>query len=114
LDYAKTFIGTPYRSGGSSPKGFDCSGYTSYVYKNFGIDLPRTAADQYNYGQVVSAAEAKPGDLVAFKSGGSISHVGIYMGGGKFIHSSSSRGIMISEVYDSYWGKKVLGFSRVM
>lgn len=114
LEYAKTFIGTPYRSGGSTPQGFDCSGYTSYVFKNFGIDLPRTAAGQYHYGQAVSAAEAKPGDLVAFKNGGSISHVGIYMGGGKFIHSSSSRGIIISGVYDSYWGPRFLGFSRVM
>lgn len=114
LDYAKTFIGTPYRGGGSSPKGFDCSGYTSYVFKNFDINLPRTADGQYNYGQAVSAADAKPGDLVAFKSGGHISHVGIYMGGGKFIHSSSSKGIIISEVYDSYWGPRVLGFSRVI
>lgn len=114
LNYAQTFIGIPYRSGGSSPSGFDCSGYTSYVYKNFEINLPRTAAAQYNFGRAVSASQAAPGDLVAFRSNGYISHVGIYMGNGKFIHSSSSKGIMISRVHDSYWGPRLLGYSRVI
>ncbi|MEG6616641.1 NlpC/P60 family protein [Peptococcaceae bacterium 1198_IL3148] len=114
IDYAKSFIGTPYRGGGSSPSGFDCSGYTQYVFANFNVDLPRTASSQYHHGQGVSADEAKAGDLVAFKSGGSINHVGIYLGNGSFIHSSSSKGIAISSVYDSYWGPRLLGFSRVM
>ena len=114
LDYAKKYIGVPYASGGSSPRGFDCSGYVKYVYGHFGIDLPRTAAEQYNMGQKVSSAEAKPGDFVVFKSGGYISHIGIYLGGGKFISATSSRGIAVDPVHGSYWGDKFLGFSRIV
>lgn len=114
IEYAKTLIGVPYRSGGSSPAGFDCSGYTNYVYKQFNINLPRTSGGQYNCGKPVSANEAKPGDLVAFSSGSRINHVGIYIGSGNFIHSSSSRGITISSLNDSYWGPRFVGYSRVI
>lgn len=114
LNYAQTLIGVPYRSNGSSPAGFDCSGYTNYVYKQFNIILPRTSGGQYKFGKPVSAKEAKPGDLVAFGSNGRINHVGIYMGDGRFIHSSSSRGITISRLHDSYWGPRLVGYSRVV
>lgn len=114
LDFAKTFIGTPYKSAGSSPGGFDCSGFTSYVYKQFNIDLPRVAQDQYNFGKIVSSSEAKPGDLVAFAHNGYIHHVGIYMGNGEFIHSSSTEGVVITKTNDAYWGPRLLGFSRVL
>ncbi|HHY41545.1 MAG TPA: peptidoglycan endopeptidase [Thermoanaerobacterales bacterium] len=114
LDFAKTFIGTPYKSAGSSPGGFDCSGFTSYVYKQFNIDLPRVAQDQYNFGKIVSSSEAKPGDLVAFAQNGYIHHVGIYMGNGEFIHSSSTEGVVITKTNDAYWGPRLLGFSRVL
>ena len=113
LKYASTLIGVPYAAGGMSSRGFDCSGYVKYVYDHFGIDLPRTAAGQYNMGQKVSSAEAKPGDFVAFRSGGHISHIGIYLGNGKFISATSSRGIAVDPVHGSYWGDKFLGFSRL-
>lgn len=114
LEYAKKFIGTPYRSAGSSPAGFDCSGYTTYVYKQFNINLPRTSRDQYKFGKAVCASEAKPGDLVAFASSGRVHHVGIYMGNGEFIHSSSKEGIVISKTNDAYWGPRVAGYRRVI
>ena len=85
--YAKKFLGTPYKYGGTSPNGFDCSGFTRYVYSNFGASLPHNSASQYGYGTAVSKSELRPGDLVFFSSSSRISHVGIYVGGGSFIHS---------------------------
>ncbi|MFZ5645839.1 MAG: NlpC/P60 family protein [Bacillota bacterium] len=114
IDYAKTFIGVPYRSGGQSPKGFDCSGYVQYVFKNFGMKLPHNAGEQFYMGTRIKNDEAKPGDIVAFKAGKAISHNGIYIGGDRFIHSSSSRGVMISSIHDTYWAKRFLGYSRIL
>lgn len=85
VEYAKQLIGIPYRAGGTTTAGFDCSGYTSYVFKHFNVDLPRIAADQTSVGAVVNKADLQPGDLVFF--GKSIYHVGIYVGNGQFIHS---------------------------
>jgi peptidoglycan endopeptidase LytE len=114
ISYAKQFIGTPYRYAGGSPKGFDCSGFVRYVFDNFDIDLPHSAGDQYNQGRKISAEEAVPGDLVAFKTGKYISHSGIYLGGGKFISSTSSQGVVITSVHDPYWSDHFLGFSRII
>lgn len=114
IDYARSFLGAPYVSAGGSPSGFDCSGYTKYVFAQFGVDLPRTAAQQYNMGQAVAASEAKPGDLVAFKTGSYISHIGIYTGNGNFISATSSNGVDITPVYGSYWKDHFLGFSRII
>lgn len=86
LNYAYKFIGTPYVWGGSTPSGFDCSGFTSYVYRHFGVNLPRTSRAQAGAGVKVSYSNLQAGDLVFFGSG-SISHVGIYIGGGNMIHS---------------------------
>ncbi len=87
--YAKKFLGTPYVYGGSSPSGFDCSGFTSYVYKQLGYNINRTAHSQLSNGVAVSRSELKPGDLVMFKKAGSstVHHVGIYVGDGMMIHS---------------------------
>lgn len=94
LTYAKAFLGTPYRYGGSSSSGFDCSGFTMFVMKHFGISLPHSATSQLAYGIAVSREELQPGDLVFFRdtniSTKAASHVGIYLGDSQFIHASSS------------------------
>lgn len=87
LDYAAQFLGTPYVYGGSTPSGFDCSGFTSYVYKNVATPIARTSSDQRATTKNISMDELLPGDLVFFGSNGSVSHVGIYTGNGQFIHS---------------------------
>ncbi|WP_027365500.1 C40 family peptidase [Desulfotruncus alcoholivorax] len=114
VDFAKTFIGTPYAYSGQSPAGFDCSGYVQYVFKNFGVDLPRTASEQFYRGTMVNSGKARPGDIVAFASGGVINHTGIYLGGGSFISSTSSHGVDIAPVFGSYWADHFYGFSRII
>lgn len=115
LDFAKKFIGVRYSSGGSSPAGFDCSGYVRYVFGNFGIDLTHSAAAQYSQGTAINRQELRPGDLVFFNTGGAgINHSGIYIGSGKFIHASSSQGIQISSLSDSYWNPRYRGASRIL
>lgn len=92
IDYAKKFLGVKYVYGGSSPKGFDCSGFTSYVFDQYGINLERVAANQAGQGKKISKSDLKAGDLVFFDTNGghnNIGHVGIYIGDGKFIHASS-------------------------
>ncbi len=84
VSYAKNFIGVPYVWGGSSPSGFDCSGFVQYVYRHFGVSLPRTTYSQVAAGRSVSRSELQPGDLVFFRSAG---HVGIYVGGETYIHA---------------------------
>ncbi len=83
--YAKQLTGTPYKRGGTTKSGFDCSGFTMHVYNHFKITLPRTAESQTSKGTVVSKSNLRIGDLVFF--GSTISHVGIYVGDGQFIHS---------------------------
>ncbi len=82
--YAKNFIGVPYVWGGSTPSGFDCSGFVQYVYRHFGVSLPRTTYSQVAMGRSVARADLAPGDLVFFRSAG---HVGIYVGGETYIHA---------------------------
>lgn len=89
VEYAKQFLGKPYVYGGNGPNSFDCSGFVKYVYKNFGINLTRTSYSQVNEGYYVSKENLQAGDLVFFKSGGSVSHVGIYIADGIMIHASS-------------------------
>ena len=81
--YAYKFLGKPYIWGASGPNAFDCSGFTAYVYKAFGVSLPHQSGSQYGYGQAVSKSNLAQGDLLFFNTYGSISHVGIYIGGGK-------------------------------
>ena len=90
--YAQNYLGTPYVYGGRSTSGFDCSGFTSYVYAQFGYTINRTATDQLSNGVSVSKSELQPGDLVFFKYRTSkpVSHVGIYIGNGQFIHASTN------------------------
>jgi cell wall-associated NlpC family hydrolase len=113
ISNALSLQGIPYVFGGTSRKGFDCSGFTQYVFAGSKISLPRTAAEQYNIGTPVNRQQLLPGDLVFFstyKSGAS--HVGIYIGGGNFIHASSS-GVRITSLNDSYYKTRYLGARRV-
>lgn len=99
--YAKQYVGCKYVRGGTSPSGFDCSGFTTYVYKHFGVTLSRTAAGQYGNGKAVTSLQA--GDLVMFSYGKGISHVGIYIGGNQFVHAANSRsGVRIDSLSGSY------------
>ncbi|WP_026695723.1 C40 family peptidase [Peribacillus kribbensis] len=108
INYAKKFIGTPYVWGGTSPSGFDCSGFIYYVFKEQGIYLPRTSSTLYtNVGLKVSSPS--PGDLVFFNTSGSgVSHVGIYIGNNEFISAESS-GVKVSSLTNTYWGPRYLG-----
>jgi cell wall-associated NlpC family hydrolase len=110
---AMRFIGTPYVFGGTRPSGFDCSGYVQHVFAQLGMHLPRTADAQFDAGRHIAAA-VQPGDLVFFHTyAPGVSHVGIYLGNSKFIHSSSSHGVAISSLHDSYWAPRYLGAKRV-
>lgn len=86
VQYAKKFIGTPYAYGASGPSRFDCSGFTSYVYRYFGVSLPHSSSGQSGYGSSISKSNLQPGDLVFF-GGSGIHHVGIYVGNGNYIHA---------------------------
>lgn len=115
LDYAIKQIGTPYVWSGNNPNGFDCSGFTGYVMKEFGKELPRRAADQYELSKKLKEKNVEKGDLVFFDNGSGISHVGMIVSDkGKpivMIHASSSKGVIITEIGKSdYWLKRVYGF----
>lgn len=103
---AKNYLGTPYKYGGDSPSGFDCSGFVKYVFAQYGISLPHSASQMGDKGKSVKKDDLAKCDIVLFGSGSSINHVGIYIGGGEMIHASSSKGVMISSINDSYWGPR--------
>lgn len=104
IDIAKQYIGTPYVYGGMSPSGFDCSGFAKYCFAQMGINLNRTAADQTANGVWVAKENLLPGDLVFFAPSGGISHVGIYVGDGKMIHSpSTGRSVEIVPITSGYY-----------
>lgn len=108
-------IGTKYVSGGTSTNGFDCSGFTMFVFDKIGINLPHQSGSQYEMGSAVSRDEMRPGDLVFFNTNGKgVSHVGIYVGDGDFAHASSSRGVTISSLNDSYYVNRYVGAKRIM
>ena len=114
IAYAYTYLGTPYVYGGSSYSGTDCSGFTMAVFAKFGYSLSHGASDQYYAATSVSSEERQAGDLVFFDTFGGISHVGIYLGGGQFIHASSSGGVKINSLSESYYAACYLGAGRIL
>ncbi len=123
LKYAKTHIGKRYRRGSAGPKTFDCSGFTSYVFRQFGYELSRDSRSQYRQGTQVGRNEAQPGDLIFFSgraAGKTVGHVGIITdinpatGSVTFIHASTSRGVRIDKLSDSYYSRRYIGIKRVM
>ena len=107
--------GVPYREGGLSKRGVDCSGFVYLTYQSrFGIRLPRTTRGQAAVGRPVSQRELRPGDLVFFHTKWKTNHVGIYLGNGQFIHASTSRGVMASELNNPYWRKAYWKAVRLM
>ncbi len=113
---AKSWRGTPYRYGGRSKEGTDCSGLVYTVFARHGLSLPRRAADQYKAGKPVRSDVLAPGDLVFFRNtaGPGITHVGIYVGNGSFIHSSTRKGVIISRLSETYYRKHFAGARRVL
>ena len=117
IQYAQAFVGTPYVWGGQSPQGFDCSGFTSYIFLNQGKKIPRVSRDQYASSWKLDPAEACIGDLVFFGQQGVVSHVGILVNEpGKpkrMIHSSSSKGVIFQDIDNSkYYSSRVIGYGR--
>jgi len=116
---AKYFKGGKYVWGGTTPKGFDCSGYVQYLYKKHKVHLPRTAWAQSKKGKNVNKQDLKKGDLLFFltdkKRGIPVTHVGIYLGAGKFIHAASKKkGIIISPIYSGYYAGKFVSAKRIL
>lgn len=117
--YSKKFLGVPYKWGGATPKGFDCSGLTYYIYKQFGITLDRTASGQATQGVLVDKSELRPGDLIFFdtegENDGQITHDGLYIGDNKFIHSANSKtAVRITDLADSYYTKTYVKAKRII
>ena len=122
VETAMSYLGTPYSYGGASPKGFDCSGFTMYVFSLFGYSLPHSATSQWNSsGTYVERSDLQPGDLVLFcdpsRSGGkACSHVGIYIGDNNFVHASSGSSgkyVRTSSLNESYYSSYYVGAKRV-
>lgn len=120
VEYAKKYLGVRYVYGGSSPSGFDCSGFTCYVFKHFGISLNRSANDQAANGTKISKSELQPGDLVLFDTNGGknkINHAGIYIGNGSFIHASSGsskKKVVISDINSGFYDGCYMTGRRVL
>lgn len=107
MAFHREWKGVPYRYGGMSKRGVDCSAFVYLAYKDIiGKHLPRTTADQSSVGSKVSKRNLKMGDLVFFKTGWSTRHVGIYLSDSNFLHASTSQGVMISTLDNSYWRSK--------
>jgi len=113
LTFLDEWYGIPYRYGGGSKMGVDCSAFTSLFLKQvYNVQLPRTARAQYEKGRRVGQDELKQGDLVFFNTTGRITHVGVYLGRNKFAHASTSNGVMISDLDENYFEKRYAGAKR--
>ena len=116
-DLAQQYVGSRYVWGGTGPNGFDCTGFVMYVYGQFGVSMPHNEAGQLNSGTRVSADELQPGDVLVFANTyrAGLSHVGIYVGEGQFVHAvDEAHGVMVSNLWDAYWSPRFVGASRTI
>ena len=115
IDTALSYRGTPYVNGGSDPKGFDCSGFTQWVFAQHGVALPREVEEQFKAGRKIKEDDLKPGDLVFFHTvARGASHVGILVGGDQFVHAPSSKGVVrVESINSSYWSPRFVGGRRL-
>ena len=114
FEFIDDWYGTPYRLGGTTKKGVDCSAFSQFLFASvYGLSIPRTAREQYSLTNRISRTELKEGDLIFFNTRGSISHVGVYLQNNKFVHASTSGGVMISDIFDEYWVRKFVGVGRL-
>ncbi len=113
---ARGYTGVAYRPGGATPDGFDCSGFVQYLYGQAGVELPRTADEQFAIGREVDGDALRPGDLVFFRtSGRRVSHVGIAQGDGTFIHAPNTRSrVRIDRLDQKYWATRFAGARRIV
>jgi len=111
---ALSFRGVPYRNGGSDPQGFDCSGFTQYVFAQYGVALPREVREQFEKGRALTPDEVAPGDLIFFSTvAPGPTHVGIAIGGDAFVHAPSSTGVVrVERLGSSYWAPRYVGARR--
>lgn len=113
--YAQQFVGYPYVYGGSSPSGFDCSGFMQYVFAQFGYSINRTATAQLANGTYVEYNDMRPGDIIYFGYGSTASHVGMYIGNGQFVHAqNSSTGVVITSLSESWYANRYLCAHRIV
>ncbi|MGB5339275.1 MAG: C40 family peptidase [Gammaproteobacteria bacterium] len=114
LDIATGMLGVPYHYGGASPRGVDCSGLVYYAYRKAGIEVPRTTGAQFNYAQPVRRSSLRPGDLLFFRlTSRSVSHVGIYAGGRRFIHAPSrGKRVSYASLDNPYWQQRIVAAGR--
>jgi len=112
---ALSLRGAPYRNGGTDPSGFDCSGFTQYVFRQYGIALPRDVQEQYQFGKSVRPEELTAGDLLFFTTTDpGVSHVAIAVGGDEFVHAPSSSGVVrVEHLSSTYWAPRFVGAKRV-
>ena len=114
FEFIDDWYGTPYRLGGTTKKGIDCSAFSQFLFASvYGLSIPRTAREQYNLTSRISRTQLNEGDLIFFNTRGGISHVGVYLQNNKFVHASTSGGVMISDIFDEYWAKKFVGVGRL-
>jgi cell wall-associated NlpC family hydrolase len=114
-EFVQSWLGTPYRYGGNTQRGVDCSGFVFQAYQQvFNKKIPRSARSQYMSGNKIQDHRRQPGDLLFFRgiSGPGIDHVGIYLGDGRFAHASLSGGVIISEISDEYYSERYVGTCR--
>jgi lipoprotein Spr len=114
FEFIDDWYGTPYRLGGTTKKGVDCSAFSQFLFASvYGLSIPRTAREQYNLTNRISRTQLNEGDLIFFNTRGGISHVGVYLQNNKFVHASTSGGVMISDIFDEYWARKFVGVGRL-